>query len=613
MAESNNNAHANGVNGNDNTDTVPLGVYLWTRIKQVGVNRIFGVPGDFNLTLLDHIYPVDGLDWIGNTNELNAAYAADGYARTMHGAGCLVTTHGVGELSALNAIAGSMTEQVKIIHVVGQTSRRMQENNMMIHHSIGPTPDHQVFNKASVNFRHAAAELQSEKGAPEEIDRVLRECFVKSGPVYVFVPIDIVDLQVPAAALRQPLDLSPPKESQAIEKATEAVLSALYASKNPAIFVDCLVDRHNAVSELDILISKLSCPIFTTNMGKGIVDETHPNYLGVYNGMVSGLGVAAAIEASDCVLIIGSLASDTNSGGFTRKVLPNNAIYLDAFTTNVKGTAYPSTPLKPLLQTLTDRLDSSKAPSAPIPTLPPRPQEDDFASKNITQSYLWPTLAAFLQPHDVLYGETGTAAFGIPDSTFPAKIQWITQTYYGSIGWATPAALGSELALQDLSRANIRPRGRTLLVTGDGSMMLTAQEIGNMVKQGLSPLIFIINNAGYTIERVIHGAHMSYNDIVPFAYEHLLPFFNMPVEQARRNFHRAESQSELDAVLALERVRDPVGYAQGPQVVEVVVDKMDVPWRLATQVGTRGPEAVREMREAGFKVRDLEHGTGFWA
>lgn len=174
----------NGVvtNGTDSA-TVPLGRYLWERIHQVGVNHIFGVPGDFNLTLLDHIYKVDGLEWIGNTNELNAAYAADGYARVMNGAGCLVTTHGVGEMSALNGIAGAMTEEVKVIHVVGQTFLRMQRNRMMIHHSIGFDPDHQVFNHASKNFRVAAAELQTAEGAAEEIDRVLRDCFVKSGPV----------------------------------------------------------------------------------------------------------------------------------------------------------------------------------------------------------------------------------------------------------------------------------------------------------------------------------------------------------------------------------------------------------------------------------------------
>ena len=602
----------NGVNGT--ADTIPLGLYLWTRIKQVGVNRIFGVPGDFNLTLLDHIYDVEGLEWVGNTNELNAAYAADGYARTMHGAGCLVTTHGVGELSALNGIAGSMTEQVRVIHVVGQTSRMMQQKKMMIHHSIGPEPDHQVFNKASTDFRVAAAELTSEKGATEEIDRVLRECYVKSGPVYIFVPIDIVDLQVPAAALKEPLDLSPSVDDKLIDAAAQAVLSALYESKSPAILIDCLVDRHNGHKELETLVSKLSCPIFATNMGKGIIDETHPNYLGVYNGMVSGLGVAATIEKSDCVLVVGSLESDTNSGGFTRKIRPANTVFLDAFTTTVKGTKFETTPLKPLLAALSSQLDASKAPKAAIPTLPPRPQEDDIAAKEMTQSHLWPTLANFLQPGDVIFGETGTAAFGIPDSTFPVeKIQWITQTYYGSIGWATPAALGAEFALIDQSKAGTRARGRTLLVTGDGSMMLTAQELGNIVKQNLSPLIIIINNAGYTIERVIHGAKQSYNDIVPFAYEHLLPFFNMPVEQARNNFHRAATKVELDEILKLDRVRDPVGYGKGPQVLEIVVDMMDVPWRLATAVGTRGPEAVKEMRDAGFKVRDMEHGDGFWA
>jgi pyruvate decarboxylase len=144
-------------------------------------------------------------------------------------------------------------------------------------------------------------------------------------------------------------------------------------------------------------------------------------------------------------------------------------------------------------------------------------------------------------------------------------------------------------------------------------MMLTAQEIGNMVKQNLSPLIFIINNAGYTIERVIHGAKQSYNDIVPFAYQHMLPFFNMPAEQAKQNFHRAEDKAQLEEILKLERVRDPVGWGKGPQVVEIMIDMMDVPWRLATQVGTRGEAAVQEMKEAGFKVRDMVHGDGFWA
>jgi pyruvate decarboxylase len=290
-------------------ETIPLGRYLWERIKQIGISKVFGVPGDFNLTLLDHIYDVEGLDWVGNTNELNAAYAADGYARVKKGAGCVVTTHGVGELSALNAIAGSMTEQVKVIHVVGQTSLTMQKNKMMIHHSIGSQPDHQVFNRASVGFRVAAAELQSELAATEKIDETLRQCFVKSGPVYIFVPIDLVDKQVPSKALETPLNLEPVFDTEVVAEATNAILDLVYASKHPSIFVDCLVHRHNAIKEATELVDKLNVLVYTSNMGKGIIDETHPNYLGVYNGQISAPGVESAVEASDTVLLLGNLPS----------------------------------------------------------------------------------------------------------------------------------------------------------------------------------------------------------------------------------------------------------------------------------------------------------------
>ncbi|KAK6422474.1 hypothetical protein LTR95_016665 [Oleoguttula sp. CCFEE 5521] len=600
---------SNGTNGH--AETVPLGRYLWTRIKQIGISRVFGVPGDFNLTLLDHVYDVDGLEWVGNTNELNAAYAADGYSRVKHGAGCLVTTHGVGELSALNAIAGSMTEQVKVIHVVGQTSRRMQENKMMIHHSIGFEPDHQMFNKASTAFRVAAAELQSEKGAPEEIDRVLRECFVKSGPVYIFVPIDLVDLPVPSTALQTPLDLSPPQDKKAVEAAAEATLEAIYASKNPAFLVDCLVDRHDSINELKTLLDKVPFPIYSTNMSKGLIDESHPNYVGLSNGIPSRIGVSAGIKASDLVINFGLLPSDTNSGGFTRNIPRDRSIDLNPHTVNIKGDKiFSDTPLKAIIQSIIEKVDKSRLPSFKKPSLPERPLEDDQDATHITQSWIWHQLASFLEPHDVVLGETGTAAFGMPDATYPDSTQWHTQTYYGSIGFATPAAFGADVALSEMAAASSRPRGRTVLVTGDGSLMLTVQEIGNMVKQKASPIIFLINNAGYTIERVIHGAKQSYNDIVPFDYSRMLPFFNMPAEQAKASFHRAETKKELEEILKLDRVKKPKG---GPQIVEIIMDAMDVPWRLATQIATRGPEAVKEMKEAGFKVREMEHGAGFWS
>ena len=89
--------------------------------------RLFGVPGDFNLTFLDNILASDKLRWIGNTNELNAGYAADGYARE-HGFAAMVTTFGVGELSANNPLAGSFAEYAPVLHIVGAPSTEVQDS-----------------------------------------------------------------------------------------------------------------------------------------------------------------------------------------------------------------------------------------------------------------------------------------------------------------------------------------------------------------------------------------------------------------------------------------------------------------------------------------------------
>jgi pyruvate decarboxylase len=265
---------------------ITLGRYMWERIHQIGVDTIFGVPGDFNLQFLDSIFHVDGLKWMGNQNELNAAYAADGYARIKGIPGCLVTTHGVGELSALNGIAGAMSEQVKIIHVVGQTTKGMQDNHMMIHHSIGNKPDHQLYNKASTGLRYAAAELWDIKTAPTEIDRVIRECFLKSGPVYIFLPLDLSSEEVDASLLDTPINTKPDIDEAAQKTAVQ-------------VLVDAWTQRFGAAEEAKQFVQKLHVPWFSANMGKGVVDEDDEMYVGVWNGEVSTPGLKEAAKAAD--------------------------------------------------------------------------------------------------------------------------------------------------------------------------------------------------------------------------------------------------------------------------------------------------------------------------
>ncbi|MCG8711134.1 indolepyruvate decarboxylase, partial [Brenneria sp. 4F2] len=141
---------------------------------------IFGVPGDFNLSLLDKIYEVQGLRWAGNANELNAAYAADGYAR-VKGMAALITTFGVGELSALNGIAGSYAEHVGVLHIVGVPSISSQAKQLLLHHTLG-NGDFTVFHRMSANISETTAWLTDIRTAPAEIDRCIKVTYLTQRP-----------------------------------------------------------------------------------------------------------------------------------------------------------------------------------------------------------------------------------------------------------------------------------------------------------------------------------------------------------------------------------------------------------------------------------------------
>lgn len=394
-----------------------------------------------------------------------------------------------------------MSERVKVIHVVGQTTRAMQKNHMMIHHSIGDKPDHQQYNKASAGLRFAAAELWDIETAPGEIDRVIKECFIQSGPVYIFLPLDLSAEEVPADLLKSPIDIEPKVDEKSQERAVSAIFSALKEAKHPSILVDALVQRFNATQEATALVEKLKVPFFSANMGKGVVDETLENYIGVWSGEIGTPGVATAAKASDLIITLGYIPADTNSGGFTRDLKKNQTIHINPLNTVVKGQEYPNTYIKPLLEALIRVLPSEPIHKVPKAQLPPPRTPIDTDAKHITQSWLFPTFESFLNPNDVLLGETGTTMFGLFDINFPEKTHFITQIYYGSIGYATAATLGVDIAKKEMGL-----KGRTILITGDGSMAMTIQEVGTMVKQGLNPIIFVINNEGYTVERMIWGA-----------------------------------------------------------------------------------------------------------
>ncbi|CAL5870387.1 uncharacterized protein PFLUO_LOCUS4623 [Penicillium psychrofluorescens] len=541
---------------------IDVAEYLFRRLHEVGVRSVHGVPGDYNLAALDYV-PKCGLNWVGNCNELNAGYAADGYAR-VKGISALVTTFGVGELSALNAIAGAYSEFVPIVHIVGQPNTKSQRDGMLLHHTLG-NGDFNVFTRMSEDISCYVARLNDPLDAATLIDSAIRQCWIRSRPVYVALPTDIVNAKVNGDRLKKPIDLSLPENNPEKEDyVVEVVLKYLRAAKNPVILVDACAIRHRTLEEVHDLVEASGLPTFVTPMGKGAVDETHKNFGGVYAGNGSNPGVGEVVESSDLVLSIGAIKSDFNTSGFTYRIGQLNTIDFHSTYVRVRYSEYPDTNMKGVLRKIIQRMGTLSP--ASVPQVNNRLPDSELKSSDqtITHAWLWPTVGQWLKPHDIVLTETGTANFGIWDTRFPAQVTAISQVLWGSIGYSLGSCQGAAMAAKEQGNR------RTILFIGDGSTQLTVQELSTMLSNKLNPIIFVICNEGYTIERYIHGWDASYNDIQPWDY------FNIPkVFGAKEGYkgYRIKTRDELTKLFADQAFC----HHDSLQLVELYMPREDAP------------------------------------
>lgn len=549
---------------------ITLGRYLFERLKQVEVQTVFGLPGDFNLSLLDKIYEVPGMRWAGNANELNAAYAADGYAR-LKGMSCVVTTFGVGELSALNGIAGSYAEHVGVLHVVGVPSISSQAKQLLLHHTLG-NGDFTVFHRMSANISETTSMVTDIITAPAEIDRCIRTTYVSQRPVYLGLPANLVDLKVPASLLDTPIDLSlKPNDPEAEQEVIETVLELIRESKNPVILADACCSRHNAKAETKKLIDLTQFPAFVTPMGKGAIDEQHPRFGGVYVGTLSSPEVKEAVESADLVLSVGAMLSDFNTGSFSYSYKTKNIVEFHSDYTKIKNATFPGVQMKFALQKLLTKVQDAAKGYKPVPVPAKNKKNTSTADDTpLKQEWVWNQVSEFLREGDVVITETGTSAFGINQTHFPSDTYGISQVLWGSIGFTTGATLGAAFAAEEID-----PKKRVILFIGDGSLQLTVQEISTMIRWGLKPYLFVLNNDGYTIERLIHGETAQYNCIQSWKHLDLLPTFGAKDYEAVRVSTTGEWNKLANDKKFQENSRI--------RLIEVMLPTMDAPSNLVKQ------------------------------
>lgn len=355
---------------------------------------------------------------------------------------------------------------------------------MLLHHTLG-NGNFNVFYDMNRDISCAMAKLNDPNEIATQIDDTLKQCWLKSRPVYLTLPTDMVQKKIEGARLRTPIDLELPANDQAKEDyVVDVVLKYLHAAKNPVILVDACAIRHRVLKEVHDLIDKTHLPVFVTPMGKGAVNETHETYGGVYAGDGSQPEVKARVEAADLILTIGAIASDFNTAGFSYKTSQLNTIDFHSTHVTVRYSEYPGVHMRGVLRKVIDQVDLKVLKAQPGPKQANRVKENEDNSQTITQAWFWPKAGEFLKENDVVVTETGTANFGIWETKFPKGVTAISQVLWGSIGYSVGAAQGAALASKDTNS-----KRRTILFVGDGSFQLTAQEVSTMIRHDLKPIM----------------------------------------------------------------------------------------------------------------------------
>ncbi len=525
--------------------------YLINRLAELGITDIFGLPGDYNFNILDSVVKNPSVNWINCTNELNAAYAADGYAR-IKGYGAVITTFGVGELSAINGIAGAYSENVPVMKIAGVPKTASVKENALLHHNFS-NPDYHAFERIYSNVTTAAAFL-TEENAKNEIDRVF-EAFIKlKKPVYIALPMDICGLLIDDDIPKIEIKSNPDN----LKTASNRIIELLNSSKNPLIITDYLMKRYRLQKELNDFVNKFNIQITSMIMGKGLIDEDNKNYIGVNHGKIGDEEFRTVYDDADLVMCMGTLFSDLNTLGFIVK--PDNRFKINVQTnyTTVEGTVYEDVWINDLMTSI---LNSDK--------IQPKPFHREVfkgykaletSDKPIVTDNIFPLVQDFLKENDTIVVETGIISFSSSKMKLKTSSNYISQTMWGSIGWATPAAFGAAMA--DRSK-------RVILLTGEGSHQLTVQELANMVKYDIKPVVIVLNNSGYTIERLLsNNPDDPFNDITKWNYAKVPEVFCDNFE-----YFKITTSNELYEALS------GINTAKNRKFtyIEIITDKMDIP------------------------------------
>ena len=492
--------------------SLSIGEYLIQRLYAHGVRHVFGLPGDYVLGFYD-LLAKSKLAIINTCDEQGAGFAADAYAR-VRGLGAVCVTYCVGGLKIANTTAEAFAEKSPVVVISGAPGMKEREKNPLLHHKVREfDTQRKVFEQLTI----ASTVLSDPQTAFQEIDRVLHAALRYKRPVYIELPRDQV--AVPGIPHHRPPEIHERSNTHSLQAALQEAREMINAARKPVILADVEVHRFGLQDQVLKLAQTSGIPVAATVLGKSVIGEQHPFYLGIYEGAMGRDDVRQYVESSDCLIMLGAFMTDINLGIYTARLDPARCISATSEKLSIRYHSYEDVRFKDFMQGLLGlRLRPRKLGRIPRPgalksiSLSPavRAPKAQPLSVRITVKRLFETLNGFLSENTVVVADVGDALFGATDLFIRARTEFLAPAYYTSMGFAVPACVGAQVA---------NPKLRPLVLVGDGAFQMTGMELATVARYHLNPIVVVLNNKGYGTER--HMQDGPYNDVWPWRYSRL--------------------------------------------------------------------------------------------